>query len=324
MQRREYQFKFFNTSEGQYANNLDPERPAATFKVTLIGAGAVLDKGGSRATYYDGEQCTVSALPGYNVTSLAIEGGSTITQLPYTFMVSCNTNITVNAIQQKSFADSTWSEIDEVCKAGLAPTMYAVGDEKDIELSTGEIITVLILGFNHDDLSDGSGKASMTIGMKNLLATTYRMNATSTNEGGWDESEMRTSTTATLLSRLPSDLQSVIKQVNKKATAGGASTSITTSADKLWLFAEVEIVGATSAGHADEGEQYEYWKTVKDGTVAADRKKYLSNGSGSAYFWWLRSPYVNNSYFFRYIFSTGIVNFTYAYFTYGVSFGFCV
>ena len=99
--------------------------------------------------------------------------------------------------------------------------------------------------------------------MKNLLATTYRMNATGTNAGGWDESEMRTSTMATLLSQLPSDLQGVIKQVNKKATAGSQSTSITTSADKLWLLAEVEVDGTTSAGYADEGEQYEYWKTLK-------------------------------------------------------------
>lgn len=321
MQRREYQFKFVNASEGQYANNLDPERPAATFQVTLIGAGAVLDNGKQQGTYYDGEQCTVSAAAGYNVTSLAIEGGSTITELPYTFMVTRNTNITVTAVP-KSFADYTWTEIDAACKAGLASTLFAVGDEKDIELSTGEIITVLILGFNHDDLSDGSGKASMTIGMKNLLATLYRMNATSTNAGGWDESEMRTSTMATLLSQLPSDLQGVIKQVNKKATAGSHSTIITTSVDKLWLFAEVEIDGTTSAGYAGEGEQYEYWKTVKDGTVAADRIKYLSNGSGSAITWWLRSPYLNTN--FRAFNSAGIDGSIGANSINAVSFGFCV
>lgn len=323
MQRREYQFKFVNASEGQYANNLDPERPAATFQVKLIGAGAVLDNGQQQGTYYEGDTCTVSAAAGYNVTSLAIEGGSTITQLPYTFMVSRNTNITVTAVP-KSFADYTWSEIDAACKAGLASTLFAVGDEKDIELSTGEVITVLILGFNHDDLSDGSGKASMTIGMKNLLATLYRMNATSTNAGGWDESEMRTSTMATLLSQLPSDLQSVIKQVNKKATAGGKSTSITTSADKLWLFSEVEVDGTTSAGYADEGKRYEYWKTVKDGTVAADRIKYSSNGSGSPYSWWLRSPDVSYSAYVRIFSSTGGVNIGDAYNMRGVSFGFCV
>ena len=222
-----------------------------------------------------------------------------------------------------SFEKASWSDIAALSESGSADKYFSVGDEKTISLTTGEQVTLVILGFDHDDLT-GGGKAGMTIGMKNLLATTYRMNATATNEGGWDESEMRTSTMATLLSQLPSDLQSVIKQVNKKATAGGASTSITTSADKLWLLAEVEVDGTTSAGYADEGEQYEYWKTVKDGTVAADRIKYLSNGSGSASYWWLRSPNVSHSTNFRYFNSTGAVYYSGANYTRGVSFGFCV
>ena len=222
-----------------------------------------------------------------------------------------------------SFEKASWSDIAALSESGSADKYFSVGDEKTISLTTGEQVTFVILGFDHDDLTSG-GKAGMTIGMKNLLATTYRMNATGTNAGGWDESEMRTSTMATLLSQLPSDLQGVIKQVNKKATAGSQSTSITTSADKLWLLAEVEVDGTTSAGYADEGEQYEYWKTVKDGTVAADRIKYLSNGSGSAYRWWLRSPYVSDSSSFRYIYSTGYVSNITANGTRGVSFGFCV
>ena len=222
-----------------------------------------------------------------------------------------------------SFEKASWSDIAALSESGSADKYFSVGDEKTISLTTGEQVTLVILGFDHDDLTSG-GKAGMTIGMKNLLATTYRMNATGTNAGGWDESEMRTSTMATLLSQLPSDLQGVIKQVNKKATAGGASTSITTSADKLWLLAEVEVDGTTSAGYADEGEQYEYWKTVKDGTVAADRIKYLSNGSGSADAWWLRSPNVSTSTDFRYFASTGSVYISSAYVPRGVSFGFCV
>lgn len=222
-----------------------------------------------------------------------------------------------------SFEKASWSDIAALSESGSADKYFSVGDEKTISLTTGEQVTLVILGFDHDDLT-GGGKAGMTIGMKNLLATTYRMNATATNEGGWDESEMRTSTMATLLSQLPSDLQGVIKQVNKKATAGGASTSITTSADKLWLLAEVEVDGTTSAGYADEGEQYEYWKTVKDGTVAADRIKYLSNGSGSANGWWLRSPSVSGSTNFRGFASTGGVSYVSASNARGVSFGFCV
>lgn len=221
-----------------------------------------------------------------------------------------------------TFADSDWATIAELSENGQAQAFFSVGDEKTISLTTGEQVTLVILGFNHDDLTSG-GKAGMTIGMKNVLATNYRMNDTNTNVGGWDESEMRTSTMATLLSQLPSDLQGVIKQVNKKATAGDASTSITTSADKLWLLAEVEVDGTTEAGYADEGEQYEYWKTVKDGTVAADRIKYSSNGGGSALDWWLRSPFLGDRNYFWFINLLGYVGY-FGHYSNGVSFGFCV
>lgn len=222
-----------------------------------------------------------------------------------------------------SFSKASWGQIAALSEGGSASKYFSVGDEKTIELTTGEEITLVILGFNHDDLASG-GKAGITIGMKNLLATRYAMNSSSTNAGGWDQSKMRTETMQTLLAQLPSDLRNSIKQVNKKATAGGASTTITTSSDKLFLFSEVEIDGTTTAGYADEGEQYEYWKTIKDGTVAADRIKYLSNGGGSANGWWLRSPDVGSSTVFRYISSTGGVSSYNASSACGVSFGFCI
>ena len=239
-----------------------------------------------------------------------------------------------------SFAKSSWAQIAALSESGAAKTYFSVGDEKTIELTTGEEITLVILGFNHDDLT-GGGKAGITIGMKNLLATTYRMNATSTNAGGWNNSQMRTSTMATLLSQLPADLRNVVKQVNKKATAGGTSQSITTSADKLFLLAMSEIFSATSiensatstiADYADaynaEGTQYEYYRNLigdnNGGTTAnANLIKKLSNGGGSASTWWLRSSHVGSSTSFWCIVVAGRPS-TGASGAYGVSFGFCV
>ena len=240
-----------------------------------------------------------------------------------------------------SFAKSSWAQIAALSESVAAKTYFSVGDEKTIELTTGEEITLVILGFNHDDLTYG-GKAGITIGMKNLLATTYRMNATSTNAGWWNNSQMRTSTMATLLSQLPADLRNVVKQVNKKATAGGTSQSITTSADKLFLLAMSEIFSATSiensatstiADYADaynaEGTQYEYYRNLigdnNGGTTAnANLIKKLSNGGGSAAAWWLRSPSVSGSTLFWAMSSAGLVKSYVASGTYGVSFGFCV
>lgn len=222
-----------------------------------------------------------------------------------------------------TFATAAWDDISYISVSGNAQKYFNVGDEKTIELTTGEEITLVILGFNHDALTSG-GEAGMTIGMKNLLATKYNMNS-STNTGGWERSEMRTETMQTLLSQLPSDLQAVIKNVDKKATDGDGSTTIITSSDKLFLFSRVEIDGTTEAVYADEGKQYEYWKTVKDGTVDADRIKYLSNGGGRATGWWLRSSEVGSPTSFQYFLSTGgRSDGIGAYYLVGVSFGFCV
>ena len=92
------------------------------------------------------------------------------------------------AVKKKpTFAESDWAEIAEISKSGAAATTFKVGDERTIELTTGEEVTLVILGFNHDDLQSG-GKAGITIGMKELLTTRYAMNSSNTNAGGWDSS----------------------------------------------------------------------------------------------------------------------------------------
>lgn len=219
-----------------------------------------------------------------------------------------------------TFADSDWATIAEESEKGNAQKYFAVGDEKTIELRTGEQVTLVILGFRHDDLT-GGGKADMTIGMKNLLATAYRMDETNSNEGGWDSSEMRLATMQTLLEQLPYDLQDRIKSVNKKAMSSSRTYDITVSSDKLFLFAEVEIDGTTSNGYASEGTQYEYWKTVQDGSIDADRIKYIN---GSAKTWWLRSLLYGNTRAYQCITSRGMVNSDGVTATRGVSFGFCI
>ena len=146
---------------------------------------------------------------------------------------------------------------------------------------------------------------------------------------------------ATLLSQLPADLRNVIKQVNKKATAGSQSTTITTSVDKLFLFALAELASKTglenstgtsiknnAATYEQEGTQYEYFKnTVGDADIykaCPALVKKLSNGGGSAIIWWLRSPYLGHSTIFWYVSPSGGVYSSGASGSYGVSFGFCV
>ena len=83
-----------------------------------------------------------------------------------------------------------------------------------------------------------------------------------------------------------------------------------------------------AATYEQEGTQYEYFKnTVGDADLwkaCPALVKKLSNGGGSASFWWLRSPSLGGSTYFCYVTSSGDVNYLPASLSNGVSFGFCV
>lgn len=213
-------------------------------------------------------------------------------------------------------AENTWEKINEASTSGQASSLWKVGDTKDIVVN-GETLTVVIMGFNHDDLESG-GKTGITFGLKNLMENTRQMNSSNTNIGGFTGSEMYSWLQNTLLKQLPSDLQAVLKSVNKKTSAGDASSTININAMKLFLFSEIEIFGMTTYSASGEGTQYPYFAT------AGNRIKHLANGTGSAYWWWERSPRASNSNDFCYVNSDGNASLSSASNSGGVCFGFCV
>lgn len=166
-----------------------------------------------------------------------------------------------------SFADCDWATIGAIAESGKASSAFKVGDEKKITLTTGEQITMVILGFNHDNLTAG-GKAGITLGMKNALSTAYVMNDTYTNAGGWKESKMRVTTMEMLYGYLPEDVKAVIKPVDKVTALYESSGALETTSDKLFLFSQQEVMGnnmysATSQNaFPNEGDQYEYFKNA--------------------------------------------------------------
>ena len=249
-----------------------------------------------------------------------------------------NNNSNTNTINSVSFATDSWDIIGKVSAtiaAGTDPSFfnYAVGDEKTIILDTDEEVTLQIWGFNHDDLSDNSGKAGITIGMKHLLTQTYQINDTNTNSTGWNNSLFRTSTIPTLMSLLPQDLQSVVKLVNKTTTAGNQLSDLIITQDCLFLFSGFEVNGDNteqSQVSVQEGNQYQYWKdpsvggVVNGRTPASNRIKNLANGTGSTSIWWLRSPGMASAAVFGRFNSAGVLASNNASNSYGVCLGFCV
>ena len=59
---------------------------------------------------------------------------------------------------------ASWAQIAQASELGIASSLWSVGDEIDITVS-GEKLTLVIMGFSHDDKADGSGKAGITFGM---------------------------------------------------------------------------------------------------------------------------------------------------------------
>ena len=212
---------------------------------------------------------------------------------------------------------TSWDNIAAVSKFGQAPNYWKVGDKKNITVN-GVTYAAQIIGFDHDTLTTADGgrtKAGITFQLVDCLKTTYSMNGSNTNVNGWRGSTMRTSTMATLLNQLSSDLKSVLKFVNKVTSVGNNRSGLETTSDKLFLLSEIEVFGATQYSYAGEGKQYEYY-TAGNSTI----KKV----NGSANNWWERSPGSGNTYGFCSVTNDGAANNSYASNSYGVSFGFCV
>lgn len=186
---------------------------------------------------------------------------------------------------------ASWDYIARYSELGLASEMWDVGDEKTVTLSTGEVITVVIYGFNHDDLSDGSGKASITFGMKDCLETKYAWDATEEHYEDYAASTVRSKLKNTVLLTLPEDLQAIIKPVTKysysKSTYNDTTPDLCTVNDALFLFSPNEVFGGGTGTGTYIGTQYEYFATapipVGFTGVNGDRGSFKRNTTGDTF-----------------------------------------
>ncbi len=192
--------------------------------------------------------------------------------------------------------NNTWEQINAASESGIASSLWKVGDEIDLTLSGSfnETVTLQIWDFNHFDKSDGSGKAGICFGMKNLMKSKQHMNTSNTNSGGWNNTVMRNTTMQNVYNSMPTDLQNVIKEVNTYANKGGGSTS--SNAGKLSKDI-VFLPGSTEVNNNDWPYQNPTETNQKKFPIFTDnnsRIKKTNNGSGDASLWWTRSPYYGN------------------------------
>ena len=210
------------------------------------------------------------------------------------------------------FSNNSWKTIIAACQSGSVPDSWAVGDSKMMTIN-GTDYQIDIIGKNHDTYTAG-GTAPLTLQMHDCYGTTYAMNSSNTNVGGWTSCDMRSTHLPSILALMPTEVQNGIREVNKLTSAGSQSATINTTADKLFLLSEVEIFGSTTYSKSGEGSQYAYYNAGNSGAKEV-------NGSSS--FWWERSPNGSNSAGFCHVGSLGGTSYGNASRSYGVAFGFC-
>lgn len=254
----------------------------------------------------------------------------------------------------KPWATATDAEIADMLTAhynGLIDLSteegWEVGSKRSIALSAMSATGVseshhadsydfVIIGHKHDDLTtpiNGVTKAAITVQLDRILFTDTTteydssydtaheygyMNSTNTNVGGWTSCARRTWCNNVFFGALPATTQSMIKNVDKKTSAGNQSSTINTDSDKVFLPSEIEIFGTVTHSKAGEGTQYSYFTTTSN-----RYKKPIYTGYQSAN-WWERSPNGSNIARFCYMGIDGVADYGSASSLAGLAPAFCL
>lgn len=107
-------------------------------------------------------------------------------------------------VAQKDAKDWTLDEqkaaATDIAKNDTSSVVYAkakaamdAGTTWSVKLTNGQTLQYRIIGINHDDLVESSGKAGLTF-LTTSTGIKSRMNAEYTNVGGWEDSELRAKT----------------------------------------------------------------------------------------------------------------------------------
>ena len=254
------------------SGNVTPPPPPATHKTLVNGTTYTVKSG----------KCMVGGTV-YNI----LKGRTLIGGTGY--------DITFKPSYDPVFANNTWEQIIAACHNNEVPDTWKVADHKPMTIGGSDYL-IDIIGKNHDDYSDGSGKAPLTFQLHDCYNIAKAMHSTGSNTMGWEKCSMRVEHLPTILKQMPADVQSGIREVNKISKNGGKKTLLVTTKDSLFLLSEVEVFGSSSNSLSGEGTQYDYYK-AGNSTV--------KNFNGSAYDWWERSPSTGSTRYYCVVKSTG-------------------
>lgn len=228
--------------------------------------------------------------------------------------VMVGTNAVVLQMFDPVFANNDWATIVRLCQENKVPDTWNVGDSCNMTINN-KTYAIDIIGKNHDDYADGSGKAPLTFQLHACYSKAKMLSSNVTYT--WQKSTMRTSTLPAILKRMPAEVQAAIREVTKLTGASAYLSELDSTADKLFILSDDELgIGYNSV--AGEGTMYEYY------TGASSRRIKQYNNTNS--YWWLRSICTDNDHkgSVKCINTSGsLYQFSGSDTDYGVTFGFC-
>ena len=211
--------------------------------------------------------------------------------------------------EQKAVAEDIAAKGEASPAYVKAKAAMDAGTKFSMKLTNGQTLEYRIIGINHDDLADGNGKAGLTF-LTTSTGIMSRVNATNTNVGGWEKSELRAKmNSGEIWNLMPSEFQSKVKTVRKLTNnvEGGwenRNAAVTATSDKLFLLSYSEIVPTSYWASSypwsfSEGTQYEAFKGKVTENCASSSA--ISIGDH----WWERSVDPDNSTNFLRVNSSG-------------------
>ena len=312
--------KAANAAGGADAQNASSSTPNVNATATGTGAAAVTGEAKKSGKKKKGPIAIVAAIVVVVIVAVIginVFGGSGVAVKDSTEAYTWDELSKISGEIAKASDENAAVEVAKKYNLTTADGKLDGTQTKSVTLSNGMQTAVQIVGFAHDDKTDG-GKAGITFIFKDCIGD-RTMNSTNTNAGGWEASEMRSYLNSEGLNLLPSDLKQKVVSVNKLTNNVGQTqdvSSVTKTVDKLWLFSFVELAGnvnqsdfSSSYGHiADifngEGAKYKLFRDVNvDNFNSNSILEKTFNGQSDG--WWERSPLPDYSGYFVPVNSVG-------------------
>ena len=284
------------TASGEVVISADGEQKSITLSYFSATITVNTDAGASVTCVKGDDTQTKTATGGTAVFTVTEAGTYTVTSTSGdnvksdTVVISADGDAKTVALYF-SLSDYSPAEIAAISEAGKAAEYFQTGDTIDIQLSGIGTMTLEIADFDHDYLAGNTSaeKAGISFITKDLLYSTYQMNTSGNNVGGFPDSKLCETLSTTIWNAIPAEWRNVIKTVYKWYGTGNDTNNGEWFGSKIWVPLEYEMFGTTTYSPATEhstGNARKYPIFTNNNS----RIKKMNNGAGSAQRYWEASP----------------------------------